>query len=206
MPDGSLRLTFIPSKFMHFVMNIDTRSALLKEAEILIRTRGYAAFSYADLAGKVLVRKASIHHHFPTKEMLGVALIEDYVGRFLDRLAVIERDHDGAAARLRAFSRLFFDDLAGGLLPLCGALSAESASLPDSMKARMRDIFRTHIDWLGRIVREGIAAGELRADIDPARAAHLVLSALEGASFVGWALEETAPAESAFEDALASLR
>src|SRR6476469_3227193 len=60
----------------------DTRAQLLSEAESLIRTRGYAAFSYADLAEKVGIRKASIHHHFPTKEILGATLIDEYLARF----------------------------------------------------------------------------------------------------------------------------
>ena len=60
----------------------DTKSALLAEAEVLIRTQGYAAFSYADLSERVGIRKASIHHHFPTKELLGAALIDAYLERF----------------------------------------------------------------------------------------------------------------------------
>ncbi len=51
-----------------------TKELLLKEAEMLVRTRGFAAFSYADLSERVGIRKASIHHHFPTKEELGGAL------------------------------------------------------------------------------------------------------------------------------------
>ena len=53
----------------------DTRAALLDAAERLIRERGYAGVSYADLAGLVGVRKASIHHHFPGKADLALALL-----------------------------------------------------------------------------------------------------------------------------------
>ena len=53
----------------------DTRAELLIQAETLVRGRGYAGFSYADLAEAVGIRKASIHHHFPTKVDLGAALV-----------------------------------------------------------------------------------------------------------------------------------
>lgn len=55
---------------------MDTRTALLQSAERAARQRGYDGFSYADLAGDVGLRKASIHHHFPTKATLALALIE----------------------------------------------------------------------------------------------------------------------------------
>ena len=61
---------------------MSTRSDLLTAAELLLRTKGYSAFSYADLAQEIGIKKASIHHHFPTKEGLGIAVIESYLFRF----------------------------------------------------------------------------------------------------------------------------
>ena len=72
---------------------IDTKTTLLLEAETLIRTRGYSGFSYADLAEIVGIRKASIHHHFPTKESLVAATLEGYRDRYARNLARIEADH-----------------------------------------------------------------------------------------------------------------
>ena len=51
-----------------FSMSITTKAALMNCAETQMRSKGYSAFSYADLAVEVGIRKASIHHHFPTKE------------------------------------------------------------------------------------------------------------------------------------------
>ncbi len=61
---------------------MSTRSDLLTSAEVLLRTKGYAAFSYADLAEDIGIKKASIHHHFPTKEGLAIAIVESYLFRF----------------------------------------------------------------------------------------------------------------------------
>lgn len=47
------------------------KEQLLHEAEKLLRTRGYAAFSYGHLSEIIGIRKASIHYHFRTKEALG---------------------------------------------------------------------------------------------------------------------------------------
>ena len=74
-------------------MSITTKAALLSYAETQMRSKGYSAFSYADLAAKVGIRKASIHHHFPTKECLGAELINDYIARFNETLLSIEIMH-----------------------------------------------------------------------------------------------------------------
>jgi TetR/AcrR family transcriptional repressor of nem operon len=186
-------------------MNPDTRSQLLQEAEFLIRTRGYAAFSYADLAQRVQITKASVHYYFPTKEELIVVLVREYIERFVATLARIKEQHPGPAERLRAYALLFLEGFEKGMLPLCGALSAERSALPESMRPTVQDFFRIHLDWLGGVLEEGLAAGALRPDVSPAQAALLLLSTLEGGTFVGWALAQKAPVLAAFEAALRNI-
>lgn len=53
-----------------------TRHTILKAARELIQTRSYLGFSFQDLADRVGIRKASLYHHFPSKEALGVAVLE----------------------------------------------------------------------------------------------------------------------------------
>ena len=180
----------------------DTRGQLLSEAEFLIRTRGYSAFSYADLADRVGIRKPSIHHHFPTKEMLGATLIDEYLERFEKDLQRISTDEDNVEARLAAYARLFSNSLKGGMLPLCGALSAEVAALPNSLKKRVRKFFEIHLDWLKLVLKRGVEEGELVADLNIDRVALVILSSLEGASFVSWALGDAKVVKNSFAQVL----
>ena len=186
-------------------MSPDTRSLILQEAEFLIRTRGYSAFSYADLAERMAITKASVHYHFPTKEDLIVVLVREYILRFVATLARIRQQHAGPGDRLRAYAQLFLDGFEKGMLPLCGALSAERAALPESMRPQVQDFFQIHLDWLGGVLEEGLAAGALRPGVAPEQAALLLLSTLEGGTFVGWALAQKAPVLAAFEAALHSI-
>lgn len=180
----------------------DTRAILLREAETLFRTRGYAAFSYADLSERVGIRKASIHYHFPSKEALGVAFIDGYVARFTGKLADIERRRTDTRGRLRLYARLFSGGIKGGMLPLCGILSAGTASLPESLRVRTRGFFNMHLEWLECAIRDGVASGELRSDLDPRKTALLIFSAVEGASFVAWALGDSRHVGQAFQQAM----
>jgi TetR/AcrR family transcriptional repressor of nem operon len=183
-------------------MSPDTRQRLLAEAEILVRTRGYAAFSYADLAERIAIRKASIHYYFPTKEVLIDVLLQEYIARFVDTIDGIGRTHAKPVDRLRAYAQLFLDGFERGLLPLCGALSAERAALPESLRPKVTHFFKLQLDWLTAVIAHGIEAGDFEGGIAPDRTAMLLLSTLEGGSFVGWAMEDKAPVLAAFDAAL----
>ena len=108
-----------------------TRDALLQAAERLVRSRGYSAFSYADLAEAVGIRKASIHHHFPAKADLGAALVEDYIARFRDLLADIGTAEPTALGRLERYGQIYEASVRDGMLCLCGMLATEAQVLPE---------------------------------------------------------------------------
>jgi len=52
------------------------RDHIIDEATRLFAERGYAGASMADLAERVGLRKASLFHHFPSKEQLYAAVLE----------------------------------------------------------------------------------------------------------------------------------
>ncbi len=183
-------------------MTTSTRDSLLRQAEVLIRTRGYSAFSFADLAAHAQMTKASVHYHFPSKADLMVTLFDGYMERFIAVLAQIKTQHSAPRDRLKAYADLFLDGFEQGMLPLCGALSAERSALPATMLPKVEYIFQVHIDWLNDLLAQAVTDGHLRADLPVADTTLLILSTLEGGSFVGWALARKAPVLSAFRTVL----
>ena len=185
---------------------MSTRSDLLTSAEILLRTKGYAAFSYADLAEDIGIKKASIHHHFPTKESLAIAIVESYLFRFKNQLECINDENTGIIDRLNAFALMFAQSSQNAMLPLCGALAAELLALPESLKELTRDFFEIHLNWLQANIALGQAAGELKAELDGVKVARFILNTLEGGSFVSWALSDNYEQSSGFDFILDGLR
>ena len=55
-----------------------TQQAILDTAFSLLQRCGYHAFSYADIAAQVGIRKASIHYYFPGKNDLVRTVVVDY--------------------------------------------------------------------------------------------------------------------------------
>lgn len=159
----------------------DTRAELLTEAELLIRRRGYSGFSYADLADLVGIRKASIHHHFPTKIDLAITLLASFDARYDAAMAEIEEAQPGGLERVRAYARLYLDGVEKGLGCLCAAFAAELESLPEVLRTDLSRFFAKHVRWLERVLIAGVADGTLRKSIVPASHARMIVAALEGA-------------------------
>jgi TetR/AcrR family transcriptional repressor of nem operon len=185
---------------------MSTRSDLLSTAELLMRTKGYAAFSYADVAAEIGIKKASVHHHFPTKEGLAIAIVDGYLFQYKKRLERINDENTSIIDRLGAFALTFVQSSENGMLPLCGSLAAELSALPKSLKEMTRDFFEIHLNWLQANIVLGQAAGELKAEFDGVRAARFILNTLEGGSFVSWALNDKYGPSSGFEIILNGLR
>ena len=186
-------------------MSITTKAALLNVAETQMRSRGYSAFSYADLAAQIGIRKASIHHHFPTKECLGAELIKDYIHRFTETLGSIEIRHPDPLLRLREFSRLFVASAHDGLLPLCGALAAEMAALPISLQELTREFFESQLDWLTATLNDAVQLHHWLLDKPVEEYDFMLLSTLEGSSLIDWALGRSTYPLAGFDHLLESL-
>ncbi|NNU16730.1 TetR/AcrR family transcriptional regulator [Parvularcula sp. ZS-1/3] len=161
---------------------MSTRIQILDAGEQLARARGLEAFSYADLEKAVGIRKASIHHHFKSKADLALALIERYSERFADALRDIEDAHVTPQERLRAFTGLYRDALAGGeQVCLCVAFAAGRESLPGTVALATRSFQEMALAWLEVTFNE-LNTPEFPDDPQDEAAAFLAL--LEGAQIM----------------------
>ncbi|WP_299685174.1 TetR/AcrR family transcriptional regulator [uncultured Tateyamaria sp.] len=182
---------------------MNTKAALLDNAETLARQRGFDGFSFADLEAAVGIRKASVHYHFPTKGDLSFALMVRYAQLFADRLDAITASHSTAAARLLAYLDLYRQALDGGRsLCLCVALSATQTALPDTTRDTLDQFHHTVTAWLEAVFRLALTDGTIAAVSDPRAEAAAALAQVEGAQIMGRAARGPA----GFEAAISTLR
>jgi len=165
-------------------MTTMTRERLLGEAEHLMREKGYSAFSYADLSKIIGITKPSIHHHFPTKDLLGEQVVRQALGDTRATFDEILATKSSPAEQIAAYVDLFVQSYRASLLPLCCALSAETANLPQNIIEQTSLYFDMQISWLTGIVERGIAAGEFSTGIGATDAALMIINLCEGASVV----------------------
>jgi TetR/AcrR family transcriptional repressor of nem operon len=164
----------------------ETAEKILDLAETLIQTRGYSAFSYQDISSSLGIRKASIHYHFPSKTDLGIAVIDRYVAHFGAALAMLAADETRSSM---AVLELYLEPYVGfadttDRVCLCGALAGEILVLPPEMRSRVEGFFRSHQEWLTKILKRGRARGEFRLVAPASKQARFIFSALQGALLV----------------------
>ncbi|MEL6793659.1 MAG: TetR/AcrR family transcriptional regulator, partial [Pseudomonadota bacterium] len=130
------------------------------------------AVSFRDIANEVGVKSASVHYHFPTKEDLGVALVERYAERQFGALDAATTGVGDPTERVRALADLHRDAFVEGKsICLCAMLSAESVGLPERVASAVKSFYDSSLNWL----RDSFAG-------DPAAAtrAEAVFAALQG--------------------------
>jgi TetR/AcrR family transcriptional repressor of nem operon len=172
---------------------MSTRISLLQSAEQAVRQRGYHGFSYADLAREIGIRKASIHHHFPTKVDLGVALIERYNAAFFDQLENIKDAEGTAADQLRAYLRLYRDALDNGeQVCLCVSLSAGRDHLSDEILDQLDQFHRDSLHWLEQLFERAKVDGSISLHAPPEEEASATLALVEGAQLLARASKDVA--------------
>lgn len=165
---------------------MDTKETLLNCAEALVRTRGFDAFSYADLAQEVGIRKASIHYHFATKADLAAQLIDRYSTEFLSRLQAISDREKSAADDLGAYIDIYREALgAGTRLCLCVSFGATRDSLDDVTQAHLTQFHTDSLTWLTRVWEKAASDGSVRGSFaSPEDEAHATLALVEGAQLI----------------------
>jgi TetR/AcrR family transcriptional regulator, transcriptional repressor for nem operon len=161
-----------------------TADRILDTAQRLVQTRGFNAFSYADISAKVGITKASLHYHFASKASLGAKLVERYDSDMMTALTGIATPGRYSREMLRDYVAIYRKVLADGRLCLCGMLAAEYSTLPKSMQKALDTYFQHNEVWLARVLSDGRARGELQFAGDAAEAAQYLVGALEGAMLI----------------------
>jgi len=185
--------------------NADTSGRILDIAERLLQTRGYNAFSYADIARSLHITKASLHYHFPTKGELGKRLIERYQQSFLRALAEIDGLSKDAPEKLRRYIGLYTEVLRNDRMCLCGMLAAEYATLPKPMKSELKHFFDENERWLIAVLEDGRISKRLRFSGAAREMAQLLVGSLEGAMMLARSYSDVARYEAVAERLLAGL-
>ena len=157
-----------------------TAERILDIAERLVQTRGFNAFSYADVSKALGIRKASLHHHFATKGELGAALLSRYRSGFQDALERIENGRARAIPRLQAYVALYGKVLRRNRMCMCGMLASDLATLPRPMREGVARFFVENEAWLARVLEQGRKRGELGFEGGAASLAGFFVSSLEG--------------------------
>ncbi len=174
---------------------MQTRRRIVELAAPVFNRQGYVGASMRDLVDATGLEKGGIYNHFGSKEQLTLEAYDYAMSRVTEGLA---RSQDGATDaidRLQRMIRSFAKfarkpAIAGGCPIMNTAIEADDThpELRDRARASMTLWHRL----IGRIVKDGIAAGELVPGIDPYALAALITGSLEGGLMLSGLYEDPA--------------
>lgn len=169
-----------------------------KAAEIVAHTRsllvrgGYNSFSYADLAERVSISKASIHHHFPSKAVLVQTVISLYRQEAKTALGSLQGHFDDPLSELNAYADYWAGCIRSGESPfcICAVLATELPSVPDEVVVEVRAHFRDLNEWLAALLKRGAERGQFHLLNSPAVSAQAFMAVVHGAMLMARALDD----------------
>src|SRR5262245_21603472 len=114
---------------------------------------GYHAFSYADIAEQIGIRKASIHYYFPSKQDLAQAVVANYRVFAQAGLTFLQQTVADPVQQLEAYIAYFGEEVEGQpRMCLCALLAAEMLTLPELVRAEVQGYYHEHEAWLARVL------------------------------------------------------
>ncbi len=171
-------------------MQGETAERILKTANDLLVERGYSAFSYADIADAVKIRKASIHHHFPTKAGLVVAVLRNHRAAITKGMQALDEGIASPLMRIAAYFKYWEGCIEGESISFCiGALlAAEMPTLPADVQAEVRSHFQMLAEWFERQLESGFSAHDIQLQSSVPDEAQTLIAILHGAMLSARAL------------------
>ncbi|MBK1880841.1 TetR/AcrR family transcriptional regulator [Luteolibacter pohnpeiensis] len=160
-----------------------TADSILSSARELIVAGGYNGFSYADISAQVGIRKASIHHHFPSKAGLVVALVSRYRKEAEAGLAQLEQHVKNPIDQLKAYTGYWEKCIADATAPfcICALLASQIPVLPEEVVIEVRSHFQMLSKWLTRVIERGEELGDLKLSSSAQTEAEKFMATLHGA-------------------------
>lgn len=171
-------------------MELTTSEKILEKAQALVIAGGYNGFSYADIADAIGIRKASIHHHFPTKAELVAVLVERYTRQAEAGLKSLSEQVPAPAERLRTYLDYWQACILDASQPfcVCAMLAGEMPMLPEGVALHVRAHFRNLAGWLASVLKAGAEQGQFRLGIPPEEEAQILMASVHGAMLSARAL------------------
>ncbi len=153
-----------------------TRSHILQAALQLFSKFGYEATGVAEICEAAHVSKGAFYHHFPSKQAVFLALLNDWLSSLKSQLSNIRLESSStpqAFMEMSSMASSIFQD-ARGNLPMFIEFWIQAYRDP-SIWQQTVEPYRQYEAYFETMIRHGIQEGSLK-DVDPQAAARSVMA------------------------------
>lgn len=159
----------------------NTKQKILDVAMALCQEQGVHSLSFREIGQRLGIRSASVHHHYPTKDDLIVALVRKYKNDFKNTLESLKNTLMSPTERLSGLVDILQNFLVSqNRCCLCAVIAVESSSVCCNSQKEVASFFEESASWAAEVFEAGRAAGEFRFAGDAKQAAICFMAALNG--------------------------
>ena len=160
-----------------------TRRRIVELAAPVFNQRGYVGASMRDLVDATGLEKGGIYNHFGSKEQLALEAYDHAMAMVTNGLQQSQKPHHDAVQRFQSMIRAFASaartpEIEGGCPIMNTAIEADDTH--PQLRDRTRESMTLWHRLIGRIVKDGVAAGTVDPATDSYALASILTSALEG--------------------------
>lgn len=159
-------------------------SDILDAARDLFARHGYDAVPMSAIAERAEVSKANVYHHFHSKEDLYFAVLRRACDEASARWSEVLSGSGPIADRLREYAHQHLLDMCNDPMQARLVLREVVEHSEHRCRKLAESVFGTSFNDVVAMFGESQRRGELRADVNPAFMAHILLAA--NASFFQW--------------------
>jgi|TARA_B110000438_G_scaffold250588_1_gene254532 TetR/AcrR family transcriptional repressor of nem operon len=163
---------------------LSTRQQIVEYSADMLRANGFEGFSYLDISRHLGITKASVHHHFPKKVDLGLALC-DWTQVWLEQgLSHFDAKATSNWNKLERYVRAAMKHSLNEqkLCPI-SAFYSDLNKLPESIKERVKALDDYELNWVTQVMQDGIENNEFSPNQDAQALASLFIFSCKGALY-----------------------
>ena len=172
-----------------------TKQFILEKAAPIFNAKGIAGTNIDDVLAATKLTKGSIYSHFINKEDLALQTTDYLLEKICNGIAQAISREKTAKAKIHAYLDFNKDPLntyIEGGCPLFNA-AVESDDNQAAVKEQVARVLRNTRDTLTRIITTGIKDGEWSKNLDAASFVFKMFAAVEGATVICRAMNDTKP-------------
>ena len=158
-----------------------TRAAIITASAALFSQAGYEAASVAQICEQAGVSKGAFYHHFPSKQDLFLAILEDWLSGLDSRLENARAGDESVPQSLLRMAGTMGEvfRVASGQLPMFMEFMVRASRDQAVWNAAIAPYRRYQRRFAG-LISAGQREGSIRADVDPQTAAWALISLAVG--------------------------
>lgn len=162
----------------------NTKDRIVELGRDYMQKIGYQSFNYKQIALELNIKNASIHHYYPSKEDLGLAVIEkdrqDFI--YLTQKLKKAKPMDKLEALITSYEHYFAE---GRKLCVISTFSTSFNEITERMQLAASQYAELVLSWIAATLREGQESGEFSFKEPADELANVWMAMMPGALLVG---------------------